>query len=174
MLFHGLPPTAHTTIPACSSSPLLGRALHAHAVKLALAADAYVATALLGAYARAGDAAAARKLFDAMQSFPDPPHLDSVTAMITCYAETGALDDARSLFDELPHKDFICACSDEVAVVLALTAVESGRWVHSYVKNNSRRRVRISARVGTALIDMYYKCGSFGGRRRRVRTRPRT
>ncbi|KAK3124195.1 hypothetical protein QOZ80_7BG0583170 [Eleusine coracana subsp. coracana] len=193
MLFHGLPPTAHTisaSLPACSSSPLLGRALHGHAVKRALAADAYVATALLGAYARAGDATAARKLFDAMRC----PHLVSVTAMITCYATTGALDDARSLFDGLPHKDFICWNAmmdgyaqhgrpgealrlfrrmmasgvvepDEVSVVLALTAVaqlgvaESGRWIHSYVKNSSRR-VRISARVATALIDMYYKCGS--------------
>ncbi|OQU88306.1 hypothetical protein SORBI_3002G007000 [Sorghum bicolor] len=142
-------------------------------------------------YARAGDAAAARVLFDGMQ--PDP-HVVSVTAMLTCYAKMGLLDDARSLFDGLPSKDLICWNAmmdgytqhgrpsealrlfrrmlrsgvepDEVSVVLALSAVaqlgtaESGRWLHSFVTNSSSRRVRLNARVGTALIDMYYKCGS--------------
>ncbi|TVU13155.1 hypothetical protein EJB05_40687, partial [Eragrostis curvula] len=194
MLSHGVLPTAHTlsaSIPACGAGGLapIGRALHGYAFKLALAADSYVATALLGMYARAGDAAAARELFDEMQ--PDP-HVVSVTAMLTCYAKMGALDDARRLFDGLPSKDFICWNAmidgytqhgrpnkalrlfrrmlgsgvepDEVSVVLALSAVaqlgmaESGKWLHSYVKNSPR--VRLNARVGTALIDMYYKCGS--------------
>nr|CAB3455463.1 unnamed protein product [Digitaria exilis] len=195
MLTRGLLPTSHTlsaSLPACNggrSGVAVGRALHGYAVKLALSGDSYVATALLGMYARAGDAAAARALFDEMQ--PDP-HVVSVTAMLTCYAKMGALDDARSLFDGLPNKDFICWNAmmdgytqhgrpsealrlfrgmlrsgvepDEVSVVLALSAVaqlgttESGRWLHSFVKNSPR--VRLNARVGTALIDMYYKCGS--------------
>lgn len=190
MLSKGLLPTAHTlsaSLPACRGLAL-GRALHAYAFKLALSGDSYVATALLGMYARAGDAAAARALFDEM---PDP-HVVSVTAMLTCYAKMGALDDARRLFDGLPKKDFICwnamidgytqhgrpnealrlfrrmlrsgVDPDEVTVVLALSAVaqlgtaESGKWLHSYVKNS--RRVRLNVRVGTALIDMYCKCGS--------------
>lgn len=193
MLAQGLLPTAHTlsaSLPACRGlSP--GRALHGYAFKLALAGDSYVATALLGMYARAGDAAAARALFDDM--LPDP-HVVSVTAMLTCYADMGALDDARSLFDGLPTKDFVCWNAmidgytqhgrpnealrlfrrmlgsgvepDEVTVVLVLSGVaqlgtvESGKWLHSYVKNS--RRVQLSVRVGTALIDMYCKCGSLG------------
>jgi pentatricopeptide repeat protein len=191
MLSDGLLPTAHTlsaSLPACRGISL-GRALHAYAFKLALSGDSYVATALLGMYARAGDAAAARALFDEMQ--PDP-HVVSVTAMLTCYANMGALDDARSLFDGLPNKDFICwnamidgytqhgkpnqalqlfrqmlrssVQPDEVTVVLVLSAVaqlgtaESGKWLHSYVNNS--RRVRLNLRVGTALVDMYCKCGS--------------
>jgi pentatricopeptide repeat protein len=193
LLSHGLLPTAHTlsaSLPACGGLAV-GRALHGYAVKLALSGEPYVATALLGMYARAGDAAAARVLFDGMQ--PDP-HVVSVTAMLTCYAKMGLLDDARSLFDGLPSKDLICWNAmmdgytqhgrpsealrlfrrmlrsgvepDEVSVVLALSAVaqlgtaESGRWLHSFVTNSSSRRVRLNARVGTALIDMYYKCGS--------------
>ncbi|XP_066398463.1 pentatricopeptide repeat-containing protein ELI1, chloroplastic-like [Miscanthus floridulus] len=192
LLSHGLLPTAHTlsaSLPACGGLAV-GRALHGYAVKLALSGEPYVATALLGMYARAGEAAAARALFDGMR--PDP-HVVSVTAMLTCYAKMGLLDDARSLFDGLPSKDLICWNAmmdgytqhgrpsealrlfrrmlrsgvepDEVSVVLALSAVaqlgmaESGRWLHSFV-NNSSRRVRLNARVGTALIDMYYKCGS--------------
>uniref|UniRef100_A0A0E0AF61 DYW domain-containing protein n=1 Tax=Oryza glumipatula TaxID=40148 RepID=A0A0E0AF61_9ORYZ len=190
MLGRGLIPTSHTlssSLPACHGLAL-GRALHAYAFKLALAGDSYVATALLGMYARGGDADAARALFDEM---PDP-HVVPVTAMLTCYAKMGALDDARELFDGMPSKDFICwnamidgytqhgrpnealrlfrwmlrsgVDPDEVAIILALSAVaqlgtaESGRWLHSYVKNS--RRVQLNARVGTALIDMYCKCGS--------------
>ncbi|CAL5092152.1 unnamed protein product [Urochloa decumbens] len=193
MLARGLLPTAHTlssSLPACNGLAV-GRALHGYAVKLALSGDSYVATALLGMYARAGDAAAARALFDEMR--PDP-HVVSVTAMLACYAKMGALDDARSLFDALSSKDFICWNAmmdgytqhgrpsealrlfrrmlrsgvepDEVSVVLALSAVaqlgmaESGKWLHSFLKNNNNNpRVRINARVGTALIDMYCKCG---------------
>uniref|UniRef100_A0A0E0LGB6 DYW domain-containing protein n=1 Tax=Oryza punctata TaxID=4537 RepID=A0A0E0LGB6_ORYPU len=95
MLGRGLIPTSHTlssSLPACHGLAL-GRALHAYAFKLALAGDSYVATALLGMYARGGDADAARALFDEM---PDP-HVVSVTAMLTCYAKMGALDDAREL-----------------------------------------------------------------------------
>uniref|UniRef100_A0ACD5U8T7 Uncharacterized protein n=1 Tax=Avena sativa TaxID=4498 RepID=A0ACD5U8T7_AVESA len=191
MLSDGLLPTAHTlsaSLPACRGLSL-GRALHGYAFKLALSGDSYVATALLGMYARAGDAAAARALFEEMQ--PDP-HVVSVTAMLTCYANMGALDDARRLFDGLPKKDFICWNAmidgytqhgkpnealqlfrrmlrssvepDEVTVVLVLSAVaqlgtvESGKWLHSYVKNS--QRVRLNVRVGTALVDMYCKCGS--------------
>uniref|UniRef100_A0ACD5UP65 Uncharacterized protein n=1 Tax=Avena sativa TaxID=4498 RepID=A0ACD5UP65_AVESA len=191
MLSDGLLPTAHTlsaSLPACRGLAL-GRALHGYAFKLSLSDDSYVATALLGMYARAGEAAAARALFDEMQ--PDP-HVVSVTAMLTCYANMGALDDARRLFDGLPKKDFICWNAmidgytqhgkpnealqlfrwmlrsgvepDEVTVVLVLSAVaqlgtvESGKWLHSYVKNS--QRVRLNVRVGTALVDMYCKCGS--------------
>lgn len=191
---HGLLPTAHTlsaSLPACGGLAV-GRALHGYAVKLALSGEPYVATALLGMYARAGEAAAARALFDGMR--PDP-HVVSVTAMLSCYAKMGQLDDARGLLDALPRKDLVCWNAmmdgytqhgrpsealrlfrqmlrsgvepDEVSVVLALSAVaqlgtaESGRWLHSFVANGGRRaRVRLNARVGTALVDMYYKCGS--------------
>uniref|UniRef100_A0A0D9WUT4 DYW domain-containing protein n=1 Tax=Leersia perrieri TaxID=77586 RepID=A0A0D9WUT4_9ORYZ len=190
MLTTGLIPTSHTlsaSLPACYGLAV-GRALHAYAVKLELASDSYVATALLGMYARGGDADAARKLFDGMSD----PHVVSVTAMLTCYAKMGALDDARQLFDGMATKDFICwnamidgyaqhgrpnealrlfrrmlrsgVDPDEVTVVLVLSAVaqlgtvESGKWLHSYVKNS--RRVRLNVRVGTALVDMYCKCGS--------------
>ncbi|XP_066320722.1 cation transporter HKT2;4-like [Miscanthus floridulus] len=59
---HGLLRTAHTlspSLPACSGLAV-GRALHGYAVKLALSGEPYVATALLGMYAQAGDTVSAR------------------------------------------------------------------------------------------------------------------
>lgn len=43
-----------------------------------------------------------------------------------------------------------------------LGALESGRWVHSYIENGKIGGgvVEVEVRVGTALVDMYCKCGS--------------
>ncbi|KAF2295452.1 hypothetical protein GH714_032959 [Hevea brasiliensis] len=52
---------------------------------------------------------------------------------------------------------------NEVTVVAIISAcghigaLESGRWVHSYIQNNG---IETNAHVGTALVDMYSKCGS--------------
>lgn len=138
-------------------------------------------------YARAGDVASARSIFDAVPI----KRLVTSTAMITCYAKAGDLESARNLFDGMGDKDCVCwnAMIDgyaqhgrpdealrlfrgmlragvrvnEVTAVTAVSAVaqmgsvETGRWVHSYVENN---RIRFSVRLGTALVDMYSKCGS--------------
>ena len=52
---------------------------------------------------------------------------------------------------------------NEITVVAVLSscgqvgALECGKWVHSYVENNG---IKVNVRVGTALVDMYCKCGS--------------
>lgn len=77
--------------------------------------------------------------------------------MLTCYAKMA-----------LP-------AVDEVSMVLVLSSVaqlatsESGRWLHHSFVTNSSGRVRLNARVGTALIDMYVlQVREPGGRHRRV------
>lgn len=83
-------------------------------------------------------------------------------AMIDGYAKHGRPDEAMGLFRAMLRSGFK---ADEVTVVTVLSAVaqlgslESGKWVHSYVENH-RRNIGFSVRVGTALVDMYYKCGS--------------
>ncbi|XP_072952443.1 pentatricopeptide repeat-containing protein ELI1, chloroplastic [Typha angustifolia] len=181
-------PNAFTFSAALKScSLLLGRALHAHALKLALHDDPYVATALLDMYARGDDVDAARFLFDAMPE----RRLVSATAMLTCYAKSGDLEKARKMFDEMTEKDCVCwnamidgytqhgrpeealrlfrrilqsdARPNEVTFVSVLSAIAQlgsvapGKWIHSYIRNNP---IELNAKVGTALIDMYCKCGS--------------
>ncbi|XP_019702229.1 pentatricopeptide repeat-containing protein ELI1, chloroplastic [Elaeis guineensis] len=190
MLSVAVVPNAFTLSSTLISCPLpQGRALHAHSLKLSLAADPYVATALLDMYARAGDVASARRLFEDMPE----RRLVSSTAMMTCYAKLGDLQQARQLFDEMDQRDCVCwntmidgytqhgrpneslalfrrmlrssARPNEVTVISVLSAVAqlgslpSGKWVHSYIKN-IKNRIEFNAKVGTALIDMYCKCGS--------------
>ncbi|KAG8100786.1 hypothetical protein GUJ93_ZPchr0013g34191 [Zizania palustris] len=179
--------TLSASLPACHGLSL-GHALHAYAFKLGLAGDSYVATALLSMYARGGDSDAARALFDEMpdphvvsvtamltcyakmgaldnarELFDGMPSKDFVcwNAMIDGYAQHGRPNEALWLFRQMLRSGIE---PDEVTVVLALSAVaqlgtaESGKWLHSYVKNS--RHVRLNVRVATALIDMYCKCGS--------------
>ena len=61
-------------------------------------------TALVDVYARGGDLASARNLFDTM---PDRS-LVSWTAIITCYAKHGDVDEARLLFDGMVEWVVLC------------------------------------------------------------------
>ncbi|KAK7317513.1 hypothetical protein RJT34_01816 [Clitoria ternatea] len=113
-------------------------------------------TAMLHAYAKCGDIEFARKMFDEM------PQRDFIAwnAMITGYAQCGRSRDALSMFHLMQMAGVKI---NEVSMVLVLTActhlgaLDQGRWAHAYVE---RYKLRMTVTLGTALIDMYAKCGS--------------
>lgn len=188
MLLENVEPNAFTfsaILNGCPFDP--GQVLHCQALKFGFDFDTYVRTALVDIYARNGDVASARKLFDTM---PDRS-LVSLTAMITGYAKSGDIDEARALFNEMDKRDVVCwnvmidgysqhgrpnealvlfrqmlsakVRPNEVTMLAILSAcgqlgaLESAQWVHSYLVNNG---IPINVHVGTALVDMYSKCGS--------------
>lgn len=71
-------------------------------------------------------------------------------------------DEALGLFQRMQIKRVM---ADKYTVVALLTgcaqagALEQGKWIHGYIEDN---RIKIDAIVGTALIDMYAKCGCIG------------
>lgn len=188
MLSASVEPNAFTFSSALKACPLgPGRALHAHSLKLVLNSDPYVATALLDMYARGGEVVSARRLFDAMpekrlvsstamitcyakmgdldnarQLFDEMDERDCVcwNIMIDGYTQHGRPNEALLLFRQMLSSS---TKPNEVTVISVLSAIAqqgsvgSGRWVHSYIENNP---IEFNARVGTALIDMYCKCGS--------------
>ncbi|KAL2333923.1 hypothetical protein Fmac_015136 [Flemingia macrophylla] len=113
-------------------------------------------TAMLHAYAKCGDVDFARKMFDEM------PHRDHVAwnAMIAGYVQCGRSGDALDMFHLMQMEGVKL---NEVSMVLVLSAcahlgaLDHGRWVHAYVE---RYKVRMTVTLGTALIDMYAKCGN--------------
>lgn len=165
----------------------LGKALHSQTIKLGFDSDLYVRTGLVDVYARAGDVVSARQLFDTMPEkslvsltamitcyakrgeveearvlFDGMEERDVVcwNVMIDGYAQHGMPNEALLLFrkmlvakikpNELTVLSLLSACGQ-------LGALESGRWLHSYIENNG---IQVNTHVGTALIDMYSKCGS--------------
>ncbi|KAI3815015.1 hypothetical protein L1987_14666 [Smallanthus sonchifolius] len=110
---------------------------------------------MITGYAKHGDLVNARALFDAMIE------RDAVcwNVMIGWYAKYGKPTDALTLFRKMMR---VKMNPDEVTLVAVLSAcgrlgaLESGRWIHSYMQNNG---IHMNVHLGTALIDMYSKCG---------------
>ncbi|KAG6666133.1 hypothetical protein CIPAW_01G009500 [Carya illinoinensis] len=163
------------------------KALHSQTIRLEFDSDSYVRTGHVDVYARRGDLAYAQQLFDTMPKkslvsltamitcyakhgeldkarvlFEDMEDRDVVcwNAIIDGYAQNGMPNEALLLFRQMLAAR---VKPNEVTVLAALSAcgqlgaLESGRWLHSYIENN---RIDINVHVGTALVDMYSKCGS--------------
>ncbi|WCJ21792.1 Pentatricopeptide repeat (PPR) superfamily protein [Euphorbia peplus] len=110
---------------------------------------------MVSACAKCGDVDFAREMFDSM------PRRDPVAwgAMIDGYRQCGKPMEALRLFyamqsegvkvNEVCTVSFVSACSQ-------LGALDHGRWGHEYIRKN---KIRVTVNLGTALIDMYAKCG---------------
>ncbi|KAF7831183.1 pentatricopeptide repeat-containing protein [Senna tora] len=117
--------------------------------------DVITWTALINGYAKLGQVIVARELFDEM------PEKNSVSwsAMINGYAQSGLFREALELFNDM----LASGCRPtQAGIVGALTAcaflgaLDQGRWIHAYVDRN---KMVLDTILGTALIDMYAKCG---------------
>ncbi|OEL38198.1 Pentatricopeptide repeat-containing protein [Dichanthelium oligosanthes] len=173
--------------PAAPGAAVLALAVHAHAVKLGLerfhlvsnalirihagllgrlddgllllrtaaAVDAASFNTLITAYARAGRVVDARKLFDEMPA----RNAVSWSAMVNGYVQAGDGREALEMFARMQAEG---VCPDDTVLVGVLAAcaqhgaLEQGKWVHGYLKANG---TRITVFLGTALVDMYAKCG---------------
>lgn len=189
MLYSGIEPNAFTFSAALKSSPIRsGKSLHSLAFKLGFYSDLYVETGLLDVYARGGDVASAQKLFDEMAHrslvsltsmitcyakhgdlgnakllFDEMPEKDVVcwNVMISGYAQNGYPNEALRMFRSMlsdaklrPNEVTLLAV---VSACGQIGALETGQWLHSFIENNG---IHINLHLGTALIDMYSKCGS--------------
>uniref|UniRef100_A0A1D1Z1H8 Pentatricopeptide repeat-containing protein At1g08070 n=1 Tax=Anthurium amnicola TaxID=1678845 RepID=A0A1D1Z1H8_9ARAE len=117
-----------------------------------------VQTAVLEMYVKCGAVDEARREFD------DINHRDVVawSAMIAGYAQNGRSTEALELFERMRLEN---VQPNEVTLVSVLSAcgqlgsVESGEHMGSYVES---RGFATSLYVGSALVDMYAKCGNIG------------
>ncbi|KAK1272358.1 Pentatricopeptide repeat-containing protein [Acorus gramineus] len=153
-------PSDHSLAPLIktysrSPSPSTALQLHAHSLKRGLSSDVFVQTSLLSFYASHNHFSLARHLFHRMPS----KNVVSFTAMIDASLRIGRPDDALSLFRDMQLSGIT---PDGFALVGALSAcsmtgaLNLGRWIHAYVRRNG---VDLTEFVGTALVDMYCKCG---------------
>ncbi|OMP01870.1 hypothetical protein COLO4_11506 [Corchorus olitorius] len=177
--------TFSSILKSCSIQ--LGKMLHSQVIKLGFDSDLYVKTGLVDVYARGGDIGSARLVFERMLErslvslttmltcYAKHGELDEArllfdgmvkkdvvcwNVMIDGYAQHGRPNEALVLFRRMLATK---ARPDEITLLAVssacgqLGALESGRWLHSFIKNNN---IQVTVRVATALIDMYSKCGS--------------
>lgn len=114
------------------------------------------ATAMITGYAKRGKVEEARVLFDEMEE----RDIVCWNVMIDGYGQHGRPNEALVLFRRMLARNMRPNDVTVVAVLSAcrqLGALESGRWVHSYMESSG---IRMNVHVGSALVDMYCKCGS--------------
>ncbi|KAJ7541357.1 hypothetical protein O6H91_10G055900 [Diphasiastrum complanatum] len=132
-----------------------GKQVHAHLIKHGFESDIYVANTLVSMYAKCGNLPDAHQVFDNM----DIRDVVSWTAMIAGYAKQQNGEESLKLFHRMkqagikPNKvTFVCilsACS-------SVRALELGKQIHFEIIEAG---VEAELNVGTALVDMYAKCG---------------
>ncbi|KAF9601811.1 hypothetical protein IFM89_023342 [Coptis chinensis] len=111
---------------------------------------------LIDGYLRNGEFESARKLFDLMPE----RSVVSWNAMIAGYAQNGFFKEAVEIFREMQLGN---ECPNYVTLVSVLPAIsrlgalELGKWVHVYAERND---IKLDDVLGSALVDMYSKCGS--------------
>ncbi|KAK3200149.1 hypothetical protein Dsin_023564 [Dipteronia sinensis] len=117
--------------------------------------DVITWTSLITGYVRSRQVAIARQLFDQMPE----KNVVSWSAMISGYVQVGMFEEALELFNGMQT----CGVRpNQAGIIGALTAcaflgaLDQGRWIHAYVERNKMELDRV---LGTALIDMYAKCG---------------
>ncbi|KAL3628681.1 hypothetical protein CASFOL_027727 [Castilleja foliolosa] len=187
MLTQEVYPNAFTLSTVLKASNSIS-ALHCHAHKLGIQSNAYVQTSLVDVYSRTGDILSARKVFDKMPDrnlvsltsmitgyikngdvdkakvlfdMIEDEDVVSWNVMIGGYAQHGHPNEALVLFNRMMKSTRLKPNEATMLAVFSacsqIGALESGRWAHSYLGYNAKA---INARVGSALIDMYSKCGS--------------
>jgi pentatricopeptide repeat protein len=133
-----------------------GKGIHEYIIENKLELDVSMRTCLITMYAKCGSVKYARQLFD------KTPKRDVVlwSAMIATYAQTGHANEALMLFKQMQQAGVKPSSFTIVSVLQAcahLGVLQQGIWIHDY---SVRSGMELNVFVGTALIDMYAKCGN--------------
>eukprot|EP01018_Ginkgo_biloba_P004839 Gb_17077 [translate_table: standard] len=150
--------TVASVLPACAHLGDLqqGKWIHDYTVRSGFESNVCVGTALINMYVKCGSIENARQVFNKMPQ----RNVVSWTTMIAGYAQNGHDSEALTLFHQMQEADLT---PDSITVVSALSAcshlgaLQQGKWIHDYI---FRSGFESDVFIGTALIDMYVKCGS--------------
>ncbi|KAM3688533.1 hypothetical protein ACB098_10G161400 [Castanea mollissima] len=166
-----------------------GRSIHAHAIKFGFDNDVFVGNSLITLYSVCGYLSCARKMFDemsnrdvvswnsmiigylrrgeldkALELFRRMKKRNVITwnSIIVGFIQGGRPKEALEFFHEMQivRDEIIRPDKITIASVLSacayLGAIDHGKWVHGYLR---RSGLECDVVIGTALVDMYGKCG---------------
>lgn len=166
-----------------------GRSVHGHVVKYGFDGDVFVGNSLISLYSACGFLDSALRVFDemwvwdivtwnsmvigclrngdldsAVDLFRGMKKRNIITwnSIITGFVQGGRAKEAIEFFHEMQISgdDMVRPDKMTVASVLSacatLGAIDQGKWVHSFLK---RSGLECDVAIGTALVDMYGKCG---------------
>nr|GEU40946.1 hypothetical protein [Tanacetum cinerariifolium] len=175
-------------LKACSHLKAVseGKQLHARIIKGGTKPETYIHSSMINMYANSGDISFAEcvlaefseenvsvknsmitgymnhsQVNAAQQVFNNMFTRDSASwsVMITGYTRNSMYTEALSIFQEMVASNVPINESTLVSALSAcghLGALDQGRWIHVYT---NKMWDKISVNLGTAVVDMYAKCG---------------
>ncbi|OMO94661.1 hypothetical protein COLO4_16226 [Corchorus olitorius] len=177
MVHEGLKPdgvTIASVLPACSHLELLesGKQLHAYALRHdILIENSFVGSALVDMYCNCREVESGRRVFDCVRDWKTALW----NAMITGYAQNENDEDALILFTEMEAVAGLCPNATTMASIVPACARSEAfphkQAIHGYVVKRGLESdhyvqnalmdmyARMEVGVGSALVDMYAKCG---------------
>ncbi|KAJ7283058.1 hypothetical protein O6H91_Y350600 [Diphasiastrum complanatum] len=142
----------------CGNSKNLpkGKHIHGELIRLGLEQNTYIGNLLISMYAKCGD------IDEAVATFQKMFKRDVVSwnAMISAYAQHGNSKAAFQVFEQMqlnrmePSK---VTFLNILGVCTSPTSLESGKRIHKQIICH---KLELDVAVGTALVNMYSKCGS--------------
>ncbi|KAJ9128604.1 hypothetical protein P3X46_034713 [Hevea brasiliensis] len=150
--------TVISVLAACVNcdNVLLGRAVHALAIKACFDRRITFANTLLDMYSKCGDLHDAILVFEKMGE----RSVVSWTSLIAGYAREGLSEGAIRLFQKMKSEGVrpdIFTISTILHACACNGSLEDGKDVHNYIKGND---IQSNLFVCNSLMDMYAKCGS--------------
>ncbi|XP_058095256.1 pentatricopeptide repeat-containing protein At5g66520-like [Magnolia sinica] len=175
-------------LKACSEIPSLplGRAIHSHVFKFGWGSHIPLLNYLVYMYSSCGSIDSAELIFSRMTEFDDASwnimvggylkcglfeaarrlfdetlerDVVSWSVMINGYVQSSFFKEALELFRKMlvekvePNESVLV---NVLSACAHLGAMEQGKWIEGYV---TKKNVGVTVRLGTALVDMYSKCG---------------
>ncbi|KAJ0083046.1 hypothetical protein Patl1_10570 [Pistacia atlantica] len=140
----------------CGSNVLLprslGRMVHAQVVKCDIAADDVLYTALVDSYVKNGKVGYARTVFDMLLE----KDVICSTSMISGYMNQGFVEEAEEVFSKTVEKDIVVYNAMIEGYSKSIDTAKKALKVQSQLmKTEFFEHVK----MGSALVDMYAKCG---------------
>eukprot|EP01018_Ginkgo_biloba_P012902 Gb_06272 [translate_table: standard] len=161
MQLTGLKPDSFTIVSvlnACSQLAAIqqGREIHDYIIRSGLDYTDFVQSALVDMYAKCSDVETACRVFN-KNSERD---VGSWNAMVAVYAQNGHACEALKLFSQMQLvglKPDLFTIASILRACASLATLQQGKEIHDYIIKN---KFESDVFVGSALIDMYVKCGS--------------
>lgn len=117
--------------------------------------DLFIGSALVDMYSKCGCCDDARQYFDEMPG----KNVVSWSALISGYVQCNRFKEAFVVFQDMLIEKVMPSEFTFTSVLAAcaeIGALVQGRWVHGYI---DRYKLELNSAVGTAVINMYNKCG---------------
>ncbi|XP_059294017.1 pentatricopeptide repeat-containing protein At3g28660-like [Lycium ferocissimum] len=144
---------------ACANGNLEveGKQIHSWVIKNSFSvSNAHVQTALIRFYMNCKELGNARKVFDEITDID----VIQCNVLMSGYLQCGQAKEALSIFQDMMGRG---VSPDEYCVTTALAAcanlgaLDQGKWIHEHVMKSEW--VESDVFIGSALVDMYAKCG---------------